>query len=143
MAIQLTTYTKTEVNDTLATTDNQSTTYMKKKVNEALSAKVNQLTADTKTNVDNAWSDKLSQLTAGDPAKPLGAQIATGFPILTGKSCIKGLAVESHLTTSIVGGSTYLLLGMGTASRSSKANASDAYTENQIDNAIYLQRLIT
>ena len=57
--------------------------------------KADQSATHTNSDVDNSFSDKLSQLTAGDPANPLDAPIATGLPILTGKSCIRGLAVRS------------------------------------------------
>ena len=36
---------------------------------------------------------------------------------------------------SNIGGSTYLMLGVGTSSISSKANASEVYTKTQLDNA--------
>ena len=98
--------------------------------------KANKLTTYTKTELDQSLSDKLSQLTAGDPANPLPAPIATSFPILTRKPFIKGLAVQPPVTISNTGGSTYLLLSIVTSSISSKAAASDVYTNNEINNAL-------
>ena len=70
------------------------------------------------------FSDKLSQLIVGDIANPIVAPIATGFPILTGRSFIRGLAGHSPLTISNTSGSAHFLLGMDTLSIPAKANAS-------------------
>ena len=70
----------------------------------------------------------MNQLTAGDPANTLSPHTATSSPLLTVKSYIKGLAIQSHATTSNTGGPSYLLLGMYAFSVSSKANGSDVYT---------------
>ena len=105
-------------------------------VNGALRAKAKQITTYTKTEVDNYFVDKLSQLIVGDLAHPIGAPIGTGFAILAGKSRIRGLVVQSPLTISNMGGSTYWLLGMDTFSISSKVEASAVCTQTEVNNAL-------
>ena len=61
---------------------------------------VTQSTTYTKTEVDNVVSLRQDPLTGGDPANTTVAPIATGFPILTGKLCFRGLAVQAPLTIS-------------------------------------------
>ena len=115
---------------------NQSTAYTKIVVNGALRAKAKQITTYTKTKVDNYFVDKLSQLIVGDLAHPIGAPIGAGFAILAGKSRIRGLVVQSPLTISNMGGSTYWLLGMDTFSISSKVEASAVCTQTEVNNAL-------
>ena len=55
---------------------------------------------------------------------------------MTGNTFIKDLAVQSPLTISNTGGSTYLLLGMDTSSISSEANAAAVYTKTQVNGAL-------